>query len=57
MASEKPPQITGDPKEAWANKASAIEIHELPGDRYAIVREPQVRVLAERLQVGLASTD
>jgi hypothetical protein len=33
--------------------AQGVEVHEVPGDHYSMVREPHVRVLAERIRARL----
>ena len=44
----------GDPSLGWESLAAGgLEVAETPGDHYSILREPQVRSLAERL-AGLA---
>ncbi|NES24182.1 MAG: hypothetical protein F6K41_36040 [Symploca sp. SIO3E6] len=35
----------------WDFVAGEITIHEIPGEHFSIIREPQVRVLAERLML------
>ncbi len=41
--------------EGWgAYAGGGLEVEEVPGDHYAVMREPHVRVLAERLRVALA---
>jgi thioesterase domain-containing protein len=44
----------GDPTKGWGNWASGgVELHTVPGDHYSVVREPHVKVLAEKLLVCL----
>ncbi|AOW98783.1 hypothetical protein BJP34_04335 [Moorena producens PAL-8-15-08-1] len=51
-ASEQPIDIAGDPTLGWRNFiAGEIEVHEIPGDHFSVIREPQVLVLAERLKL------
>ncbi|MGK7902911.1 MAG: amino acid adenylation domain-containing protein [Hormoscilla sp.] len=50
-ASHQPIDIAGDRTLGWGYLvAGEIEIHEISGDHFSIIREPQVRVLAERLK-------
>jgi len=45
---------TPDPTFGWGTLAAGgVEVHEVPGDHYWMVREPQVRTLAERIRAGL----
>ncbi len=44
-----------DPRMGWDGLADEIEAYDLPGDRIAALREPGVRVLAERLKASLAA--
>lgn len=51
-ASEQPIDIAGDPTLGWSNFISGeIEVHEIPGDHFSVIREPQVVVLAEQLKL------
>ncbi len=50
-ASEQLIDIGGDRTLGWRDYVGGeIEIHEIPGEHFSIIREPQVRVLAERLK-------
>ncbi len=41
-----------DPTFGWRTLAAqGVEVHEVPGDHYSMVREPHVRVLAERIRL------
>lgn len=43
-----------DPRLEWgAVAAGGLKIHELPGDHYTLIREPNVRRLAEQLRAAL----
>ena len=49
-ASEQVAQVTQDGMLGWGKLAAGgVETHYIPGDHYAIVREPHVQLLAERL--------
>ncbi|NEP08027.1 MAG: hypothetical protein F6K34_26595, partial [Okeania sp. SIO4D6] len=51
-ASEQLIDIGGDRTLGWRDCVGGeIEIHEIPGEHFSIIREPQVRVLAERLML------
>ncbi|NEQ72232.1 MAG: amino acid adenylation domain-containing protein [Okeania sp. SIO2C9] len=51
-ASQQLIDVGGDPTLGWRDfVAGEIEIHEIPGEHFSIIREPQVRVLAERLML------
>ncbi|NEO16390.1 MULTISPECIES: non-ribosomal peptide synthetase [unclassified Moorena] len=51
-SSEQPIDIAGDPTLGWRNLVGGeIEVHEIPGDHFSVIREPQVLVLAERLKL------
>ncbi|NEN87818.1 MAG: amino acid adenylation domain-containing protein [Okeania sp. SIO3H1] len=51
-ASQQLIDIGGDRTLGWRDfVAGEIEIHEIPGEHFSIIREPQVRVLAERLML------
>lgn len=51
-ASQQPIDIAGDRTLGWGDLvAGEIDIHEIPGDHFSIIREPQVRVLAEQLKL------
>ena len=39
-----------DPTLGWGKVIPALELHSVPGNHYTIVREPHVKVLAERLR-------
>ena len=39
-----------DPTMGWGKIAQALELQSVPGNHYTIVREPHVKVLAERLR-------
>ena len=40
----------------WEQYASSpIEVHDIPGDHYSILKQPHVKVLAERLNTGLTT--
>jgi amino acid adenylation domain-containing protein/non-ribosomal peptide synthase protein (TIGR01720 family) len=53
-AGEGPP--APDPQLGWGEfVAGAVELHEVPGNHYSILTEPNVRVLAERLGSCLAA--
>jgi thioesterase domain-containing protein/acyl carrier protein len=47
--------LLGDPVAGWRHLAPHMEIHEVPGDHLSMIKEPHVRVLAERLKESLAS--
>lgn len=38
-----------DPQMGWGGLAAAVEVHEIPGDKTTIFREPNVQVLAKQL--------
>jgi thioesterase domain-containing protein/acyl carrier protein len=47
-------RLANDPRMAWCELVSGgIEIQDLPGDHYTLVREPNVSRLAKRLTVAL----
>jgi amino acid adenylation domain-containing protein len=49
-ASEQVAQVTQDGMLGWSKLAAGgVETHNIPGDHYAIVREPHAQLLAERL--------
>jgi amino acid adenylation domain-containing protein len=51
-ASEQVMEVTQAP--GWAKLAAGgVETHKIPGDHYAIVQEPHVQILAERLRACL----
>ncbi|NES64619.1 MAG: amino acid adenylation domain-containing protein [Okeania sp. SIO2D1] len=51
-ASQQLIDVGGDPTLGWRDfVAGEIEIHEIPGEHFSIIREPQVRVLAEKLML------
>ncbi|MFL6332308.1 MAG: amino acid adenylation domain-containing protein, partial [Pyrinomonadaceae bacterium] len=53
-AGEGPPAT--DPQLGWGEFVNgAVELHEVPGNHYSILTEPNVRVLAERLGSCLAA--
>jgi thioesterase domain-containing protein/acyl carrier protein len=55
-ATNQPLGIEPDPTLGWAGLAAdGIEIHDIPGHHGSIVAEPYVRVLAEQLNICLAS--
>jgi thioesterase domain-containing protein len=47
-----------DVRAAWAGLVNSLEVHDVPGDHFAILVEPQVDQLAERLKacIDKAST-
>lgn len=54
-ASEQPPGYYNDPQRGFGGLAAeGLELHEVPGLHWTIVREPHVRVLAEKLRDCLA---
>ena len=54
QASEQVPAVSPDPARYWGDLAAGgIEIHRIPGDHDAILREPQVQLLAEQLSADL----
>ncbi|MBI3417725.1 MAG: amino acid adenylation domain-containing protein [Verrucomicrobia bacterium] len=54
-AATQPPNIYEDSTNGWKNLAlGGIDIHTIPGHHGSIVREPRVRVLAQRLRECLA---
>ncbi|NEP09078.1 MAG: amino acid adenylation domain-containing protein [Symploca sp. SIO2C1] len=51
-ASQQPIDLGGDRTLGWGDfVAGEIEIHEIPGEHFSIIREPQVQVLAEKLML------
>jgi thioesterase domain-containing protein/acyl carrier protein len=49
-ASEKVIEVTQDPSQGWGELAAGgLDIQKTPGDHFNIVREPNVRVLAEQM--------
>jgi thioesterase domain-containing protein/SAM-dependent methyltransferase/acyl carrier protein len=56
-AQDKPVANSYDPTLGWSNLATAgVDLHDIPGDHYSIVREPHVKTLAERLTICLHTT-
>jgi aspartate racemase len=49
-AREKSLRSAGDPHEAWRGLAGNLEVHEMPGDHYDMLVEPQVDDLAKCLK-------
>ena len=49
-AAEKPLRGTADPHAAWYGLIDKLEVHEIPGDHFDILVQPQVRVLASCLK-------
>jgi amino acid adenylation domain-containing protein len=49
-AEEKSLRSSADPLAAWNGLVSSLEIHEIPGDHYDILVDPQVNLLAECLK-------
>lgn len=48
------PSFSHDPQLGWSNLVGGeLEIHDSPGDHYGMLREPRVRVLAEKLKLCL----
>ena len=45
--------MTYDSDMGWKGLAAEIKTHEIPGDRYTIFKEPNVRVLAEKIGESL----
>ncbi|MET0646544.1 MAG: amino acid adenylation domain-containing protein [Pyrinomonadaceae bacterium] len=46
-----------DPSNGWGALAGGgVEVHEVPGDHYSMLREPHARLLAERLRACFEST-
>jgi thioesterase domain-containing protein len=53
-AGGRTPSRPGDPTEGWGRLTTAgIEVSLVPGDHYSIMREPNVRALAEELRPRL----
>jgi len=52
-AAEKDPAIIPDPRYGWVGLAKKIEIVEVPGNHDTMLFEPNVSVLAERLNAAL----
>jgi thioesterase domain-containing protein len=42
-----------DPAKAWGRLIDGLEVHPVPGNHNTMLREPHVRVLAERLKICL----
>jgi len=49
-AAEKSLRSSEDPLAAWSGLVSGLDIHEMPGDHYDMLVEPQVGLLAKCLQ-------
>jgi len=49
-AAEKSLRSSEDPLAAWHGLVAALEVHEIPGDHYEILVDPQVNSLAARLK-------
>jgi amino acid adenylation domain-containing protein len=45
--------VAYEPRMHWRDLASTVEVHDVPGDHYTILREPQVKTLAKSLQAIL----
>jgi amino acid adenylation domain-containing protein len=53
-ASEKPLQVKLDPTQGWGELATGgLDIQPIPGDHYAILRDPHVQLLAQQLATNL----
>ncbi|MEH2173669.1 amino acid adenylation domain-containing protein [Nostoc sp.] len=56
-ANKKVEEDTQNKSLGWGELAAGgIEVHQIGGDHYAIIREPYVQVLAERLEIYLNQT-
>ena len=56
-AKEQPPGFYQDPKLGWGRLVlGRLDVHEIPGLHWTIVREPNVQVLAEKLRACLDKT-
>jgi thioesterase domain-containing protein len=54
-AEEKDPALVPDPQYGWVGLAKKVEIVEVPGNHDTMLFEPNVSVLAERLNAALHS--
>ncbi len=52
-AAEKDPALISDPHYGWIGLADEIEIHEVPGNHDTMLTEPNVRMLAQKLDESL----
>ncbi|MEH2080290.1 MAG: amino acid adenylation domain-containing protein [Nostoc sp.] len=56
-AAEQPKNISLDPDFGWSVYAQGgIEVHEIPGDHFSILKNPYVKILTEKLDLHLNSS-
>jgi len=46
-----------DPTRGWSKRAAVVELHDVPGNHFSLIRQPHVTVVAEKLRACILKTD